>query len=95
MYYNAFSADLYLPSACKGTWRFRYSGEWDKLRKSGWISEYQVKEVPLTAAQLAALNSGITSSAVSDITANTTARHTHSNMAILNCISFIDETVEE
>lgn len=43
-----------------GTWRFKYSGNWDVQGKVGWRPEYQVNETPLTAAQLAAINSGIT-----------------------------------
>ena len=49
----------------EGTWRFKYTGNWDIMGKAGWQPEYQVNETPLTAAQLAALNSGITSSKVS------------------------------
>ena len=43
-----------------GTWRFKYVGEWSTDGKNGWRPEYQVNETPLTAAQLAALNSGVT-----------------------------------
>ena len=43
-----------------GTWRFKYSGVWATDGKTGWHKEYQVNESPLTAAQLAALNSGAT-----------------------------------
>ena len=43
-----------------GTWRYKYSGVWSTDGKDGWIAEYQVNETPMTAAQLAALNSGIT-----------------------------------
>lgn len=53
-----------------GTWRFKYSGTWGTNGKNGWQPEYQVNETPLTAAQLAALNSGITSSGVGQITTN-------------------------
>ena len=49
----------------EGTWRFKYTGNWDIMGKAGWQPEYQVNETPLTAAQLAALNSGITSNKVS------------------------------
>lgn len=50
-----------------GTWRFKYSGLWDEDGKSGWRPEYQVNEMPLTAAQLAALNSGATEESISAI----------------------------
>ena len=46
------------------TWRFKYTGSWDADGKAGWSPEYRVNEAPLTAAQLAALNSGVTSDAV-------------------------------
>ena len=48
----------------EGTWRFKYSGTWTTNGKNGWLPEYQVNETPLTSAQLAALNSGITDTAV-------------------------------
>lgn len=53
-----------------GTWRYKYTGLWSEQGKSGWQAEYQVNETPLTAAQLAALNSGVTAQAVSDIATN-------------------------
>ena len=56
-----------------GTWRYKYTGVWSEQGKDGWLPEYQVNETPLTAAQLAALNSGVTAQAVSDIAANKTA----------------------
>lgn len=56
-----------------GTWRFKYSGVWATSGKSGWVAEYQVNETPMTAAQIAAINSGITASSVAQIAANTTA----------------------
>lgn len=52
-----------------GTWRFKYSGVWATNGKDGWLAEYQVNETPMTAAQLAALNSGITSQLVSEFSA--------------------------
>lgn len=60
-------------SALVGTWRFKYSGVWATNGKAGWLPEYQVNETPLTAAQLAALNSGITAALVAIISANQTA----------------------
>lgn len=50
-----------------GTWRFKYSGTWETDGKAGWHPEYQVNESPLTAAQLAALNSGITDALVGKV----------------------------
>lgn len=44
----------------EGTWRFKYTGNWEELGKEGWKPEYQVNETPLTSEQLAALNSGVT-----------------------------------
>ena len=51
-----------------GTWRFKYpdSRDYDKYN---WLPEYQVNEKPLTAAQLAALNSGITDTKVTKLDA--------------------------
>lgn len=53
-----------------GTWRYKYTGIWAEQGKPGWMPEYQVNETPLTAAQLAALNSGVTAQKVADITTN-------------------------
>ena len=50
-----------------GTWRYKYTGVWSEQGKSGWLAEYQVNETPLTAAQLAALNSGVTADTVAQI----------------------------
>jgi hypothetical protein len=47
-----------------GTWRFKYSGTWATDGKDGWYPEYQVNETPMTAAQLAAINSNITAAKV-------------------------------
>lgn len=47
-----------------GTWRFKYSGVWGTDGKNGWLPEYQVNETPMTAAQLAAINSNITAEKV-------------------------------
>lgn len=57
-------ASDYTLDTLDGTWRFKYSGTWSTDGKAGWLPEYQVNETPLTAAQLAALNSGVTSSDV-------------------------------
>lgn len=53
----------------EGTWRFKYTGNWDTNGKFGWQPEYQVNEEPFTMAQLAAINSGITSSKVTKLDA--------------------------
>ena len=63
-------ASDYTGQTLEGTWRFKYTGDWATLGKNGWMPEYQVNETPMTAAQLAALNSGITSTLVSQITTN-------------------------
>ncbi len=62
-------ASDYTPDTLEGTWRFKYTGDWDVDGKAGWQPEYQVNETPLTAAQLAALNSGITAGLVANIPA--------------------------
>ena len=49
----------------EGTWRYKYSGTWATDGKNGWLPEYQVNETPMTAAQLAAINSNITAAKVS------------------------------
>lgn len=56
-----------LSSTYEGTWRFKYIGTWATDGKNGWLPEYQVNETPMTAAQLAALNSGITAQKVLSI----------------------------
>ena len=66
-------ASDYTGETIEGTWRFKYSGTWSVNGKNGWHPEYQVNETPLTAAQLAALNSGITAEGVSQITTNENA----------------------
>ena len=63
-------ASDYTLDTLEGTWRFKYSGDWDNDGKSGWLPEYQVNETPLTQAQLDALNSGITAA---DVTLISTA----------------------
>lgn len=60
-------ASDYTLETLEGTWRFKYTGNWDVDGKAGWQPEYQVNETPLTAAQLAALNSGITAGLVANI----------------------------
>lgn len=53
-----------------GTWRYKYVDDGTAYNKNKWHVEYEVNETPLTAAQLAALNSGITSSSVAQIGTN-------------------------
>lgn len=53
----------------EGTWRFKYSPAHDDYYKFDWHPEYQVNEKPLTAAQLAALNSEITAEKVGKLDA--------------------------
>ena len=63
-------ASDYTLETLEGTWRFKYSGTWATDGKNGWLPEYQVNETPLTAAQLAALNSGATTTNIGQITTN-------------------------
>jgi len=67
------NASDYTAETISGTWRFKYSGLWSSIGKAGWLPEYQISTEPLTSEQLAALNSGVTSSTVSQVTTNTTA----------------------
>lgn len=60
-------ASDYTATTLTGTWRFKYSGEWTTDGKAGWHPEYQVNETPMTAAQLAALNSGATAALVTKL----------------------------
>lgn len=57
----------YTEETLEGTWRFKYSGVWADDGIDGWLPEYQVNETPMTAAQLAALNSGITDTKVTKL----------------------------
>lgn len=66
-------ASGYTGQTLSGTWRFKYSGTWSTDGKSGWLPEYQVNETPMTAAQLAALNSGVTAATVTQVASNTSA----------------------
>lgn len=73
-------ASGYTGETLEGTWRFKYSGEWSVNGKNGWHPEYQVNETPLTAAQLAALNSGATEDKINQITTNQNAIGTLANL---------------
>lgn len=66
-------ASDYSGATLTGTWRFKYTGVWATDGKAGWSPEYQVNETPMTAAQLAAINSGITAQGVAQIETNRTA----------------------
>lgn len=63
-------ASDYTEETLEGTWRFKYAGNWDDNGKAGWLPEYQVNETPMTAAQIAAINSGITDTLVAQISTN-------------------------
>lgn len=52
------------------TWRYKYTGNWTDQGVSGWVAEYKVNDTPLTAAQLSAVNSGITAEYVGQIDTN-------------------------
>ena len=69
------ASDYLVPTgetALEGTWRFKYSGVWATNERNGWQKEYQVNETPLSAAQLAALNSGATADLIAQIETNAT-----------------------
>ena len=63
-------ASDYVLETLEGTWRFKYTGNWETEGKNGWMPEYQVNESPFTPEQLAAINSGITAEGVAQITTN-------------------------
>lgn len=53
-----------------GTWRYKYVDDGSAYNKNKWKVEYKINETPMTADQLEALNSGITSTLVTQITTN-------------------------
>ena len=53
-----------------GTWKYVYTGLWSVNGKSGWEAEVEIEKTPLTPEQQAALDSGITSTLVEQITTN-------------------------
>lgn len=55
--------DIKTPTPVNGTWRLKYSGDWDVNGKLGWNLEYKIGS-SFTAAQQAALDSGINSTKV-------------------------------
>lgn len=82
-------ASGYTGETLEGTWRFKYSGEWSVNGKNGWHPEYPVNETPLTAAQLAALNSGATESKINQITTNQNAIGTLANLTTTDKSSLV------
>lgn len=65
-------ASGYTGETLEGAWQFTYTGVWETNGKSGWLPRFQINENPLTPAQQAALDSGITSSLVGQISTNQT-----------------------
>lgn len=65
-----YSDAVYELGSLVGSWRFSYTGKWSVNGKSGWKPEYKLNDEPFTDAQNNAINSGITSSGVSQITTN-------------------------
>lgn len=65
-------ASGYTGETLEGAWQFTYTGVWATNGKSGWLPRFQINENPLTPAQQAALDSGITISLVGQITTNQT-----------------------
>lgn len=94
-------ASGYTGETLEGTWRFKYSGEWSVNGKNGWHPEYQVNETPLTAAQLAALNSGATEAKINQITTNQNAIGTLASLTtteknnLVGAINELDSTKQD
>lgn len=61
------ASDFGDPLLYNGTWKFKYTGSWAAMGRSGWMPEYQINEKPLTQSQLDALNSGVTEEKLLDI----------------------------
>lgn len=53
-----------------GTWRYKYVDDGTAYNKDKWQPEYEIEKTPLTPAQQAALDSGITSTLVTQIGTN-------------------------
>lgn len=64
------NASDYTGETLTGAWQFTYTGLWSTNGKAGWQPRFQINESPLTPSQQAALDSGITSSLVSQIGTN-------------------------
>lgn len=79
-----------------GTWRYKYVDDGTAYNKNKWKAEYEVNETPMTAAQLAALNSGITSTLVGQITTNqndiTTLKQT--SVTASSTTTFTNKTID-
>lgn len=65
-------ASDYTGDTLVGAWQFTYTGTWATNGKSGWLPRFQINENPLTPTQQAALDSGITSTLVTQISTNET-----------------------
>lgn len=65
-------ASGYTGETLTGAWQFTYTGTWATNGKAGWLPRFEINEDPLTPAQQAALDSGITSSLVTQIGTNQT-----------------------
>ena len=63
-------ASDYTGDTLVGAWQFTYTGDWTTNGKSGWLPRFQINENPLTPSQQAALDSGITSTLVTQIGTN-------------------------
>lgn len=63
-------ASDYTGDTLEGAWQFTYTGIWSTNSKAGWQPRFQINESPLTPSQLSALNSGITSTLVTQIGTN-------------------------
>lgn len=66
-------ASGYTEETLEGAWQFTYTGTWAANGKNGWLPRFQINESPLTPAQLAALNSGATTTNIGQITTNQNA----------------------
>lgn len=64
------NASDYTGETLEGAWQFTYTGTWATNGKAGWLPRFQINENPLTPSQQAALDSGITSSLVAQISTN-------------------------
>lgn len=63
-------ASDYTDETLEGAWQFTYTGTWSTNGKAGWLPRFQINENPLTPSQQAALDSGITSTLVTQIGTN-------------------------
>lgn len=68
------------------TWRYKYNGV-------AWVAEYMINESPMTAAQLAALNSGITSTLVTQIGTNQNNISAITDGASINTFSGVESAL--